>query len=194
MGINRRHEHMATGATVTMAGRRAGLAAPYMVVMRQVTARRAQGTCSLENWGSQVHTDVADPPGVCRVLSLTVVAGVPFLVGRDEARGFWCGAGSRAHRGLVRWCWACSHRHGQGVAAGRGRWEAPEGAFPSKRLVACLSVQCSGSLGAISSQASKTSSALVWPSPATMAVRTGPQRLTCFPTRHSRLTDPSTNN
>ncbi len=36
--------------------------------------------------------------------------------------------------------WACGKSHGQGVAARRWRWEAPEGAFPSKRLVACLSV------------------------------------------------------
>ncbi len=66
-----------------MAARREGLAAPETVVMRQVTARRAQGACALEEVGSQ---------------------------------------------GLT------------GVAAGRWRWEAPEGAFPSNRLVAFLSV------------------------------------------------------
>lgn len=76
---------------------------------------------------------------------------------------------------------AYGKRYGRGVAAGRGRWEAPEGAFPSERLVICVSVQCSGT------QASKTSSTLVWPSPATMALRASPHRLTCFPTRHSRL-------
>lgn len=87
MGINRRHEHLVTEETVTMAGRRAGLAAPYRVVMRQVTARRAQGAFAMEDWGSQVLTGVADPTGVCRIRSPTVVAGVPCLVGRDEAMG-----------------------------------------------------------------------------------------------------------
>ena len=73
------------------------------------------------------------------------------------------------------------------MTVSRWRGQAPEGGSPRTRLVACRYVQCSGSLGAIPSQASKVSSALVRPSPAPMALRTGPQRLTCFRMRHSRL-------
>jgi len=101
-----RHAPLATGDTVTKVAQLAGLAAPNTVVMRQVTARRAPGTCALEDVGSQVRTGVADPRGVFRVHSPTIVASAPFLSGRDEARG-----------------WLVRH------------WEAPEGAFPSKRLV-----------------------------------------------------------
>ena len=43
MGVNRRHEHLATGETVTLAGRLAGLAAPNTVVMRQDTALARTG-------------------------------------------------------------------------------------------------------------------------------------------------------
>jgi hypothetical protein len=43
---------------------------------------------ALEDWGSQGRTGVADPRGVFRVPRPTVVAGVPFLVGRDEAMGW----------------------------------------------------------------------------------------------------------
>lgn len=92
-----------------MAARPAGMAAPNTVVSSQVTARRARGPCALEDVGSQGLTSVADSTGVCRVLIPTVVAGVLFLVGRDEDMGL-----------LVR------------------RWEAPEGAFLRKRLVEFL--------------------------------------------------------
>ncbi len=106
------HPPLATGETVNSGVRLAALAAPNPVVSSQVTARRAQGAFALEDVGSQVRTGVDDPTGVFRILSPTVVAGVRFLIGRDE--DMWL---------LVR------------------RWEAPEGAFPSKRLVEFLSVQ-----------------------------------------------------
>ena len=47
----------------------------------------AKFACALEDVGSQGRTSVADPTRGGRVLSPTVVAGVPALVGRDEAMG-----------------------------------------------------------------------------------------------------------
>lgn len=38
--------------------------------------------------GARVRTGVADPTGVFHVLRLTVVVGVPFLIGREEAMGW----------------------------------------------------------------------------------------------------------
>ena len=85
-------------------------------------------------------TGVADPTGVYRVLRPTVVAGVPCLVGLDEAMGWLVRRGEQRAEGrgqvgliLRQEPWA---RRGRGQEGG----EAPEGTFPSKRLVECLSV------------------------------------------------------
>lgn len=52
-------KQLAIGGMETMEARLAGLALPNSVVMSQVTARHAQGTCDLNNVGSQVHEGVA---------------------------------------------------------------------------------------------------------------------------------------
>jgi len=55
--------------------------------MSQVTVRRTPGAF-LEDWGLQVLKDADDLTGVFRVLRPTVVAGVPFLIGRYEELGW----------------------------------------------------------------------------------------------------------
>ena len=83
-----------------MAAQCAGLAAPHTGVMRQVTARRAQGACALEDVGAQVFKGVAEPTGVFRVLRPSVVAGVPLLVGRDKEMGWLVRRWGQSQEGL----------------------------------------------------------------------------------------------
>lgn len=83
-----------------MAARLEGLTAPNTVVMSQGTARRAQRAFALEDVGSQARNGVADPRGVFRVRSPTVVAGVPFLVERDEDMGVQMRRWEQSQEGL----------------------------------------------------------------------------------------------
>ncbi|MGH8066732.1 MAG: hypothetical protein ACRERE_16155 [Candidatus Entotheonellia bacterium] len=103
--------------------------------------RRAQSACALEDAGAQRLTGIADPAEGCRVLSPTDAAGVPCLVGRDEAMGWLVRRWKANQAWLGQGVWACGKRHGSGVAAGRWRWKAPGDALPSKRFVAFLSVR-----------------------------------------------------
>ena len=79
----------------------------------------AQGTCALEDVGGRGLTGVADPTGVCSVRSPTVAAGVPCLVGREEAMGWLVRRWKASQAGLGQGDWACGKYHGAGVAAGR---------------------------------------------------------------------------
>jgi predicted ATPase len=101
MGGGGRHEHLATGDTVHIAARLEGLAAPNTVVLSQVTARLVRQAVALDDLGPYALKGVTEPMHVFRVLRLLetqadqpAVAGVPFLVGRDEELG------------LLRRCWA----------------------------------------------------------------------------------------
>jgi class 3 adenylate cyclase/predicted ATPase len=94
MGGSGRHEHLATGETVNIASRVEGLAAPNTVVMSQVTARLVRDAFALEDLGLHELKGVAEPMPLFRVLGPleahedeAVVAGVSFLVGRDEEVG-----------------------------------------------------------------------------------------------------------
>jgi class 3 adenylate cyclase/predicted ATPase len=94
MGGGGRHEHLATGDTVNIAARLEGLAAPNTVVISQVTARLVRQAVGLEDLGRQALKGVTEPMPVFRVLrpleapaDQPAVAGVPFLVGRDEELG-----------------------------------------------------------------------------------------------------------
>ena len=57
------------------------------MVIRQVTARRAQGALALEDVGSQVLKGVADPTEVFRLCSQTVGADAPFLGRTGRSNG-----------------------------------------------------------------------------------------------------------
>jgi class 3 adenylate cyclase len=111
MGGGGRHEHLATGDTVNIASRLEGLAAPNTVVISPVTARLVQGAFVLADLGPHALKGVTEPMQVFRVLrplevetDEPAVAGVPFLVGRDEELG------------LLRRCWAqAKERLGQVV-------------------------------------------------------------------------------
>ena len=94
MGGGGRHEHLATGDTVNIAARLEGLAAPNTVVISPVTARLVRQAFRLEDLGRHALKGVTEPMPVFRVLrplephtAEPVVAGVPFLVGRDEELG-----------------------------------------------------------------------------------------------------------
>jgi class 3 adenylate cyclase/predicted ATPase len=94
MGGGGRHENLATGETVNIAARLEGLAASNTVMISNVTARLLRDAFVLEDLGPHELKGVADPMQVFRVLGPleahedeTVVAGVPFLVGRDEEMG-----------------------------------------------------------------------------------------------------------
>ena len=94
MGGGGRHEHLATGDTVNIAARLEGLAAPNTVVISQVTARLVRQAVGLEDLGRHALKGVTEPMPVFRVLrpleaqaDQPAVAGVPFLVGRDEELG-----------------------------------------------------------------------------------------------------------
>ena len=100
MGGGGRHEHLATGDTVNIAARLEGLAAPNTVVVSQVTARLVRQAVTLDDLGPYELKGVTEPMPVFRVLrpleaqaDEPAVAGVPFLVGRDEELG------------LLRRCW-----------------------------------------------------------------------------------------
>ena len=94
MGGGGRHEHLATGDTVNIAARLEGLAAPNTVVISGVTARLVRQAVGLEDLGRHALKGVTEPMPVFRVLrpletqaDQPAVAGVPFLVGRDEELG-----------------------------------------------------------------------------------------------------------
>ena len=94
MGGGGRHEHLATGDTVNIAARLEGLAAPNTVVISGVTARLVRQAFALEDLGRHALKGVTEPMPVFRVLGPLeaqadepAVAGVPFLVGRDEELG-----------------------------------------------------------------------------------------------------------
>jgi class 3 adenylate cyclase/predicted ATPase len=94
MGGGGRHEHLATGDTVNIAARLEGLAAPNTVVISPVTARLVRQAFGLDDLGQHALKGVTEPMPVFRVLyplevqaDQPVVAGVPFLVGRDEELG-----------------------------------------------------------------------------------------------------------
>ena len=115
MGGGGRHEHLATGDTVNIAARLEGLAAPNTVVISQVTARLVRQAVGLEDLGRQALKGVTEPMPVFRVrgpletqADQPAVAGVPFLVGRDEELGVAAaalGAGQGAPRagGAAQW-------------------------------------------------------------------------------------------
>jgi hypothetical protein len=77
---------------------------------------------------------------VSLVLRLSVGAGVPFLVGRDEAMGVLVRSWDQNTEGLGQAVLGLRQELCARRGAGRRGWEAPEGAFPRKRLVECLSV------------------------------------------------------
>jgi class 3 adenylate cyclase len=94
MGGGGRHEHLATGDTVNIAARLEGLASPNTVVISAVTARLVRQAFGLEDLGPHALKGVTEPMQVFRVLrpletpaDEPAVAGVPFLVGRDEELG-----------------------------------------------------------------------------------------------------------
>jgi class 3 adenylate cyclase/predicted ATPase len=94
MGGGGRHEHLATGDTVNIAARLEGLAAPNTVVISGVTARLVRQAFGLEDLGRHALKGVTEPMPVFRVCGPLetqadepAVAGVPFLVGRDEELG-----------------------------------------------------------------------------------------------------------
>ena len=94
MGGGGRHEHLATGDTVNIAARLEGLAAPNTVVISGVTARLVRQAFALEDLGRHALKGVTEPMPVFRVrgpleapADEPTVAGVPFLVGRDEELG-----------------------------------------------------------------------------------------------------------
>jgi class 3 adenylate cyclase len=94
MGGGGRHEHLATGDTVNIAARLEGLAASNTVVISGVTARLVRQAFALEDLGRHALKGVTEPMQVFRVLrpletpaDQPAVAGVPFLVGRDEELG-----------------------------------------------------------------------------------------------------------
>lgn len=94
MGGGGRHEHLATGDTVHIASRLEGLAAPNTVVISSVTARLVRQAFGLEGLGRHTLKGVAEPMQIFRVrgpletqADRPTVAGVPFLVGRDEELG-----------------------------------------------------------------------------------------------------------
>jgi hypothetical protein len=94
MGNGGRHENLATGETVNIAARLEGLAAPNTIAISHVTARLVREAFELDDLGPRELKGVAEPMPVFRVLGAvagyedeTPVAGVPFLVGRDEELG-----------------------------------------------------------------------------------------------------------
>ncbi len=96
IGGGGRHEQLAVGETPNVAARIQGLAAPDTVVISSVTARLLHDAFALEDLGTHRLQGVAEPMAVARVLSSleeqsdeedTTLAGVPFLVGRDEEIG-----------------------------------------------------------------------------------------------------------
>jgi class 3 adenylate cyclase len=111
MGGGGRHEHLATGDTVHIAARLEGLAAPNTVVISPVTARLVRQAFALDDLGRHELKGVTEPMPVFRVrepleqhTEEPAVAGVPFLVGRDEELG------------LLQRCWAqAKERLGQVV-------------------------------------------------------------------------------
>jgi class 3 adenylate cyclase len=93
-GNGGRHENLATGETVNIAARLEGLAAPNTIAISHVTARLVREAFELDDLGPRELKGVAEPMPVFRVLGAvagyedeTPVAGVPFLVGRDEELG-----------------------------------------------------------------------------------------------------------
>src|SRR5262249_39006566 len=96
IGSTDKHEILALGETPNIAARLQGLAAPDTVVISAVTARLVQSTFALEELGTPQLKGVTEPLAVARVLGIrevesaeedTPLAGVPFLVGRDEEVG-----------------------------------------------------------------------------------------------------------
>jgi class 3 adenylate cyclase/predicted ATPase len=94
MGDGGRHAHLATGDTVNIASRLEGLAAPNTVVISQVTARLVRQAFALDDLGRHELKGITEPIPVFRVrgpleapADQPTVAGVPFLVGRDEELG-----------------------------------------------------------------------------------------------------------
>ena len=94
MGGGGRHEHLATGDTVNIAARLEGLATPNTVVISGVTARLVRQAFGLEDLRLHALKGVTAPMPVFRVrgpletqADQPTVAGVPFLVGRDEELG-----------------------------------------------------------------------------------------------------------
>jgi hypothetical protein len=67
----------------------------------------------------------ADPTAVCRVLSPTVVAGAPVLVGRDEAVGSQVRRWGQRQEGLAQVVRDLRRESG----ARRGRWQVVLGGF-----------------------------------------------------------------
>ena len=79
---------------MNIAARLEGLAAPNTVVISQVTARLVRQAFGLEDLGRHALKGVTEPMPVFRVCGpleaqadQPAVAGVPFLVGRDEELG-----------------------------------------------------------------------------------------------------------
>ena len=79
---------------MNIAARLEGLAAPNTVVISSVTARLVRQAFGLEDLGRHTLKGVAEPMQVFRVrgpletqADRPTVAGVPFLVGRDEELG-----------------------------------------------------------------------------------------------------------
>jgi predicted ATPase/class 3 adenylate cyclase len=91
-----KYEILALGETPNVAARLQGLAAPDTVVISAVTARLVQNAFALEELGTPSLKGVTEPLAVARVRGLldtqnavedTPLAGVPFLVGREEEVG-----------------------------------------------------------------------------------------------------------
>jgi predicted ATPase/class 3 adenylate cyclase len=96
IGSGNKRENLALGETPNVAARLQGLAAPDTVVISAVTTRLLQNAFVLEELGTPQLKGVTEPLAVARVLGLrepqsaeedTTLAGVPFLVGRDEEVG-----------------------------------------------------------------------------------------------------------
>jgi class 3 adenylate cyclase/tetratricopeptide (TPR) repeat protein len=96
IGGGEKRENLALGETPNIAARLQGLAAPDTVVISAVTARLVQNAFALEELGTPPLKGVTEPLASARVLGLreiqsaeedTPLAGVPFLVGRDEEVG-----------------------------------------------------------------------------------------------------------
>ena len=96
---------------MNIAARLEGLAAPNTVVISSVTARLVRQAFGLEDLGRHALKGVTEPMQVFRVLrpleaqaDEPTVAGVPFLVGRDEELGLlrrWAQAKERLGQVLL---------------------------------------------------------------------------------------------